>query len=65
MGMSNEPVDTEVTQPLVQPVAKPSTQSWLSWIAGSAVVVLLAGILTGCYVETGRYHRPHRVIVVR
>jgi len=56
--MSNE----EITQPIV---VKPATHSWFSWIAGSAVVVLLAGILTGCYVETGRYHRPHRVIVVR
>jgi hypothetical protein len=56
--MSNE----EATQPLV---VTPSKHSWIQWIAGSAAVVLLAGILTGCYVETGRYHRPHRVIVVR
>ena len=58
--MSNQ--DVEVTQPIV---TRPATRSWLQWIAGSAVVVLLAGILTGCYVETGRYHRPHRVIVIR
>jgi hypothetical protein len=56
--MSNEDV--------TQPIAKPSTRSWFPWIAGSAAVVLIASILTGCIVETGRYHRPyHRVIVVR
>ena len=49
-----------------QPVAKPSTHSWLHWIAGSTAAVLIAGALGGCLVETGRYHHPHhRVIVVR
>lgn len=51
---------------VTQPVARPSTHSRFHWIAGSAVVVLIASILTGCFIETGRYHRPyHRVIVVR
>lgn len=51
---------------LTQPIANPSTRSRLHWIAGSAAVVLIASILTGCLVETGHYHRPyHRVIVVR
>ncbi len=56
--MSNEGV--------TQPITRPSTRSWLPWITGSAAVVLIASVLTGCFVETGRYHRPyHRVIVVR
>jgi hypothetical protein len=48
-----------------QPIARPSTGSWFRWLSGSAVVVLVASILTGCFIETGRYHHHHRVIVVR
>lgn len=49
-----------------QSIARPSTRSAFHWIAGSAAVVLIASILSGCFIETGRYHRPHhRVIVVR
>jgi hypothetical protein len=51
---------------LTQPIAQPSSRSWLHWIAASTAVVLVAGILTGCLVETGHYHRPyHRVVYVR
>jgi hypothetical protein len=51
---------------ITQPTARPSTRSWFSWAAPGAAAVLIAGILTGCLVETGHYHRPyHRVIVVR
>jgi len=53
--------NTDVTQPIV----KPSTPTWLRWTTRSAVVMLVASILTGCYVETAHYHRPHHVIVVR
>jgi len=38
----------------------------LKWIAGALLVVVTAGALTGCYVESRPYHHyPHRVIVVR
>jgi hypothetical protein len=50
---------------ITQPITKPS-HSWFQWITGSAAVVLIASVLTGCFVETGHYHRPHHhVIVVR
>jgi hypothetical protein len=48
-----------------QPVTRPSNRSWFQWITGSAVVVLVASILTGCFVETGHYHHRRHVIVVR
>jgi hypothetical protein len=48
-----------------QPITRPSTRSRFPWLAGSAVVVLVASLLTGCFIETGRYHHHHRVIVVR
>jgi hypothetical protein len=48
-------------------VAMAMSKSWLSWLTGSAVVVLCASILGGCYVERVRpvYHHPHRVVVYR
>ena len=52
-------------QDAIQPIARPSNRSWFQWITGSAVVVLVASILTGCFIETGRYHHHRHVIVVR
>lgn len=41
--------------------------SMVRWIASSTLVVIVAGLFSGCYVETRRpvYHRPHRVVVYR
>lgn len=54
---------TEITQPL-----RPKTRHPLiRWIAGSALVALAAGFLTGCFVETVRPHgyHHHRVVIWR
>ena len=35
----------------------------MKMLALSALIAVAAGALTGCYVETGRWHRPHYVVI--
>lgn len=52
-------------QDTTQPIARPAARSWLPSIAGTVVAALVASLLTGCFIETGRYHHHHRAIVIR
>jgi hypothetical protein len=50
-------------QDATRPIARTSTRSRFRWLAGSAVIALVASTLGGCFIETGRYHRPHHRVV--
>jgi hypothetical protein len=40
------------------------TNNLVKWLASLALVATAAGVLSGCYVDTGRRHYYHRPVVI-